>query len=118
MDKLSKDTLKGVAIVPAGLTLVLIPYSMLIGWNLATLVLFWFLIIPGLTLYLPTLVSNNKSHLLESLVGLVIFYSFMVFMTYKLYDTDHFKVMMVSCMVNAIVVLMSAVFRKTVQATQ
>lgn len=53
MNKKSKDILKATLIVPFCLILVLIPYSMLIGWNLFTGVLFWYVITPALTIYLP-----------------------------------------------------------------
>src|SRR5687768_11346846 len=104
MDKESKDKLKGTLIVPVGLAIILVPFSLLIGWNLITLILFWFVLTPGLTLYLPTLVSDNKSHLFESVVGLIIFYGMMVFMIYDHYKTDYFQVMAVSGLINLILV--------------
>ena len=104
MDKESKDKLKGTMIVPVGLAIILVPFSMLIGWNLVTLILFWFVLTPGLTIYLPTLVSSNKKHLFESLVGLIIFYGLMVFMIYDHHKTDYFQVMIVSCVINVILV--------------
>ena len=104
MDKESKDKLKGTMIVPVGLAIILIPFSMLIGWNLMTLILFWFVLTPGLTIYLPTLVSSNKKHLFESLVGLIIFYGLMAFMIYDHYKTDYFQAMIVSCVINVILV--------------
>ena len=107
MDKESKDKLKGTMIVPVGLVIILVPFSMLIGWNLVTLILFWFVLTPGLTIYLPTLVSSNKKHLFESLVGLIIFYGLMVFMIYDHYKADYFQVMIVSCVIN--VILISAI---------
>jgi len=104
MDKESKDKLKGTLIVPFGLAIVLAPFSILIGWNLMTLILFWLVVIPGLTIYLPTLVSRNKNHLVESLVGLTIFYAIMVFMIYDHYKTDYFQIMILSCVINLILV--------------
>jgi hypothetical protein len=98
------DKLKGILIVPIGLAIVLVPFSILIGWNLITLTLFWLAITPAVTIYLPTVVSNNKNHLFESLVGLLIFYTIMVFMIYDHYKTDYFKVMILSCVINFIFV--------------
>jgi hypothetical protein len=98
------EILKGTFIVPVVLAIVLVPYSLFIGWNLITLLLFWFVIIPALTIYSPTKVSNNKSHLFESLVGLIMFYAFMVFMIYNHYQTDYFQIMMLSCVVNIILI--------------
>ena len=104
MDKKSKDKLKGTLIVPVGLAIILIPFSMLIGWNLITLILFWLVLTPGLTIYLPTLVSRNKNHSFESLLGLTIFYAIMVFMIYDHYKTDYFQLMIWSCVINLILV--------------
>ncbi|WP_268125394.1 hypothetical protein [Roseivirga pacifica] len=104
MTKTSKDRLKGTLIIPLGLTAVLVPFSLLIGWNLFTLLLFWFVLIPGLSMYLPTLVSSNQNHLIETVLGLVIFYSIMVFMIYDHYQTDYFKAMIISFLINLIVV--------------
>ena len=104
MDKSSKDKLKGTMIVPVGLAIVLVPFSLLIGWNLVTLILFWFVLTPGLTIFLPTLVSSNRKRLLESLIGLMIFYGIMVFMIYDHYKTDYFQVMILSCVINVIIV--------------
>ena len=104
MDKEFRDKSKGTLIVPIGLAIILVPFSMLIGWNLVTLILFWFVLTPGLTIYLPTLVSSGKKHLFESVVGLVIFYGIMVFMIYDHYETDYFQVMILSCTINVILV--------------
>jgi hypothetical protein len=104
MIKESKDALKGTMIVPVGLVIVFVPFSMLVGWNLVTLILFWFVLTPGLTIYLPTLVSSNYKHLFESVAGLIIFYGIMVFMIYDHYKTDYFQVMIVSCVLNVILV--------------
>jgi hypothetical protein len=112
MSKESKDKLKGILIVPVGLAIVLVPFSILIGWNLITLVLFWFLLVPGLTIYLPTIVSSCKNHLLESLLGMTIFYALMVFMIYDHYKTDYFQVMAVSSIVNLVLIFVIGWSRK------
>jgi hypothetical protein len=118
MDKESKDKLKGTMIVPVGLAIILVPFSLLIGWNLVTLILFWFVLTPGLTIYLPTLVSSKKNHLFESFTGLVIFYGLMVFMIYDHYKTDYFQLMMVSCVINVIVVSVMTLMRRPRTQTQ
>ena len=104
MEHQLKQKLKGTLVVPVGLFLILIPYSLLLGWNVLTLLGFWFIITPILAIYLPERITNQKDHLFKSMVGLVLFYAIMVFMIYEHYDTDYFKVMMVSLMVNLIVV--------------
>ncbi|MBK8506868.1 MAG: hypothetical protein IPL46_34645 [Saprospiraceae bacterium] len=104
MNKESKDRLRGILIVPLVLTIVLVPYSLVIGWNLITLILFWFVLTPGLTIYFPSVISGQRRHLLESLVGLIVFYAFMVFIIYSHYKTDYFRIMIISCVINLIVV--------------
>lgn len=113
MDKSSKDRLKRIAVVPIGLILILAPFSLLIGWNLVTLFLFWFILTPLATIYLPQWLVATRTHLLESLVGLSIFYAFMVFMIYEHYHSDYFQFMMVSGIVNLIVVTMISFLRRT-----
>ena len=102
----------GTLIVPVGLTIVLVPFSIFIAWNLVTLIVFWFIVIPWLTIYLPTIVSQSKNHLFESLGGLVIFYATMVFMIYDHYKSDYFQVMIVSFVINLIVVFVATWIRK------
>lgn len=104
MNKVLKDQLKAILIVPAGLAIVLVPFSMLIGWNLISLIVFWFVLTPALIIYLPKVVSGNKSHLLESLAGQIIFYCTIVFMIYDHYKTDYFQVVMMSFVVNLLLV--------------
>ena len=107
-----REQLKGTFVVPLGLAIVLVPFSILLGWNLLTLILFWFLLVPGLTIYLPTRSSNNNNHILESLVGLMIFYGIMVFMIYEHYKTDYFQIMVISGVINLIVVVMATIHFK------
>jgi len=100
------DRLRGTAIVPAGLSAALIFFSMVFGWNLGSLLAFWFFVAPFLALYLPVTVSGSENRGFKSSVGLVIFYSFMVFMIYDHYQSDYFRVMMFSFVVNFLVVLL------------
>ena len=104
MNKEFKDKLKGTLIVPIGLAIVLVPFSLLIGWNLVSLFVFWFVIIPGLAIYLPTKFSRNRFHLFESFAGLLIFYALMVFMIYDHFKTDYFQIMILSFAINLMVV--------------
>ncbi|MCB0637189.1 MAG: hypothetical protein KDC54_11255 [Lewinella sp.] len=113
MDKTTMDRLKGTLIVPLGLAIILVPFSMLIGWNVMTLLLFWLVLTPGLAIYLPTIVSNQPHHLFESSVGLVIFYALMVFMIHEHYQTDYFRVMMLSGLINLVLVVVLAWVKKT-----
>jgi len=98
--------------MPIGLAVAVVPFSILIGWNLVTVVLFWFLLVPGLAIYLPSLILRNKVHLNESLIGLLIFYALIVFMIYDHYQTDYFKVMIFSCIINLILVSVTLLKKK------
>lgn len=104
MNKETKNKLCGTLIVPFALAIILAPYSLLIGWNLMTMVLFWLLLTPALAIYLPTLVSSNNNHLFESVLGIIIFYALMVFMIYDHYKTDTFQFMIWSSVINLILV--------------
>jgi hypothetical protein len=118
MDKESKDKLKGALIVPIGLAIILVPFSILIGWNVITLILFWFVLTPRLTIYLPTKFSSNKNHFSESLLGLVIFYAIMVFMIYDHYKTDYFQIMILSFVINLALVSIILWLKKQKTQTQ
>ena len=108
MTKGFKDRLIGTLIVPVGLAIVLVPFSLLIGWNAITLLLFWLVLTPWLAIQAPKIVSNKKNHLLESSLGLIIFYGLMVFMIYDHYKSDYFQVMLFSGAFNLIIVAIIA----------
>ena len=107
--------LKGTLIVPIALAIVLIPFSILVGWNLLTMILFWFFIVPAIATLLPSLLSKNKSHLFESLVGVLIFYALMVFMIYDHFMTDYFQIMILSCVINLVFVYLISWTRRKIQ---
>lgn len=101
--------LLSILIVPLALVLVLVPYSLILGWNIVTLLIFWFIIIPAIAIHTPSLILKYKRHPYESVLGLVIFYLFMAFMIYEHFHSDFFKVMTVSCLLNLL--LVSAIIR-------
>lgn len=103
-------------IVPVGLTFILVPFSLLIGWNLLSMLLFWLVLAPGLAIYFPVLLSGNKNRLFKSVWGLTIFYAIMVFMIYDHYRTDFFKLMIWSGAIN--LVLVSVIWRVMKQRSQ
>lgn len=86
--------------VPVSLGILLLPFSFLTGWNLATAVIYWFFICPFMAEYLPGVFSGNKDQLSKSLIGLLIFYSFMVLMIFEHYQSDMFLLMMLSFLIN------------------
>ncbi len=104
MKKEFTDKVKATLLVPLVLSIILAPFSMLIGWNLLTLIVFWFVLIPGLAVYLPATISKSRNHLPESIGGLIFFYGMMVFMIYDHYKTDYFKVMILSLVINLVLV--------------
>lgn len=92
----------GMMMVPIALAMVLVPFSMLVGWNLLTLISFWFVLVPTVAVYAPKLARLHKNGLFESLVGLLIFYAIVIFLIYEHYGTDYFQVMMLSLLINLI----------------
>jgi len=105
MNPATKERLKGTLLVPVGLFLVLVPFALFIGWNLITLLVFWFAVVPLLTLYLPHVVFRSQRHVYESLGGLYIFYCATMLLIYGHYKSDFFELMMVSWLVNTFAVL-------------
>ena len=73
--------------------------------NLLTTIVSWFMIIPLLTVFLSKIISGNDNLAFKSLISLVTFYGIMVFMIYKHYQTDFFKIMMASLIFNSFVML-------------
>lgn len=107
-----KEGAKTALVLALALQIILVCYSYLLGWSLMSLLVFWFIIVPWMAIYLPGRISKNANHLTESLMGLVIFYAVMIFMTYKLYKSDYFQVMSFSCGINALVVLVSSMLKR------
>ena len=99
-------------IVPIGIAIIFVPYSIFIGWNFFTLILFWFVLTPGLATLLLTLFLESGNHFIESILGLIIFYATMVFLIYDHYKTDYFKVMIISFAINFILILMISRIRR------
>ncbi len=112
MNRIVIDKLIGVLVVPFGLALILVPYSLLIGWNLVSLLLFWFVAIPTLAIFLPAKLSKSTNQLLKSILGVTVFYAIMVFMIYEHVKTDYFQIMIASFVVNVIIVLLVKINRK------
>lgn len=99
-----RNRLTGIFVVPIGLAITLILFSLSIGWDPVTLFSFWFLLVPVLTLYLPTLLLRSKNNVFDSLFGLIIFYGLMIWMIYEHYQTDYFQIMIVSLVINIVIV--------------
>jgi len=55
-----KGKLKRALIAPIALAVVLAPFSIFVGWNLFTMILFWFFIVPAIAILLQSWPSDNK----------------------------------------------------------
>jgi hypothetical protein len=77
------------------LFVILIPYSVFLGWNLGTSVLFWFILVP-IVANLSSGFFRFPDNLAAAILGELLFYAFMVFMTYKHYKNDLFMLMLYS----------------------
>ena len=83
------------------MTIILIPYSILIGWYMASMVVFWFVLIPLVSYLVPTKIFKSTKPMKESIIGLTIFYALMTFMIYE--HSDFLQLMMVSFVVNLLI---------------
>lgn len=112
MNPVIKTKIRGIVSVTIGLILVLVPYSLFIRWNLITLLLFWFVIVPAAAQIIPIWFSKNKYHVVESIAGMMIFYLIMVFMIYLQYKSDFFEVVMISFVVNILLIMAIASMKR------
>ena len=90
-------------LIPLCVFVVLAPYSFLLGWNGITLIVFWFFVVPGVILYLSSRFFKDSGVTGKAMVSLITFYSIMVFMTYKHFQSDYFAVMLFSFLFNSLV---------------
>ena len=65
----------------------------------------WFVIIPMLNALLSNTISGKENFALKALISLITFYGIMVFMIYKHYQSDFFKIMIASLIFNSIILL-------------
>jgi len=97
--------LKVVLIIPLCVFLVLALCSLLVRFNVITVflyyILFWFIILPGIILYLSSKLLRKEHSVWKAMVSMATFYGFMVFMTYKHYATDYFMLVMISFLWNS-----------------
>ena len=100
-----KDTaltrfLKITLVIPLCVFLVLALCSRFLELNVGTLFLFWFIIVPFLILFLSSRLIRHAYAIRNAMFALISFYSIMVFMIYKHFQTDYFLVMMISFLWN------------------
>jgi hypothetical protein len=61
--------------------------------------------------------SKRTNHLFESIIGLIIFYAFMIFLIYDHFETDYFQIMILSGVINLFLVfVISWAIRSRVEA--
>ncbi|WP_339606625.1 hypothetical protein [uncultured Roseivirga sp.] len=101
MKNQSISNLKSTLAIPLAMVIILIPFSLLIGWNMASMVVFWFVLIPLVSYLVPTKVFKSTKPMKESIIGLTIFYALMTFMIYE--HSDFLQLMMVSFVVNLLI---------------
>tara|TARA_A100000171_G_scaffold34837_1_gene33333 strand:+ start:748 stop:1101 length:354 start_codon:yes stop_codon:yes gene_type:complete len=101
MKNQSISNLKSTLAIPLVMTIILIPYSILIGWYMASMVVFWFVLIPLVSYLVPTKIFKSTKPMKESIIGLTIFYALMTFMIYE--HSDFLQLMMVSFVVNLLI---------------
>lgn len=116
-NQLSRSRLLAVLAGVVGLVAALVPFSLWVGWNLFSGLLFWVVITPVLAWVLPGMVLRHGNHLKESLGGLVAFYALMVFLIYDHAGSDLFKLMMGSLVFNLIAITVLGWPRKAVTRT-
>ena len=96
ISKLRSSLIVSIIIVTLSLIGVLIPYSLFLGWSLIKVVVFWFLMVPFISILTARFYSKEKKQILPSVIGCFIFYLFTVFMIYNDYKSDYFKIMIIS----------------------
>ena len=96
VEKLRGSLLISVIIVTLSLIIILVPYSLFLGWNLFTSILFWFVLVPLISILTARFYSNTKKRLLAGIIGCLLFYLIIIFMIYSSYQSDQFKLMIVS----------------------
>ena len=101
MKNQSNTNIKNTLAIPLAMVIILIPFSLLIGWNIASMVIFWFLLIPLVSHLIPRKVFKSTNPMKESIIGLTIFYALMTFMIYE--HSDFLQLMMISFVVNILV---------------
>ncbi|WP_323757260.1 hypothetical protein [Roseivirga sp.] len=101
MKNQSNTNIKNTLAIPLAMVIILIPFSLLIGWNMASMVVFWFVLIPLVSHLVPRKVFKSTNSMKESIIGLTIFYALMTFMIYE--HSEFLQLMMISFVVNLLV---------------
>jgi len=106
---------KQTIIIPLASFILLALFSFSFGWNIFSLFLFWFVLIPVVASFLPIVFSKSEDYLHRSIIGLSIFYAFMVLMIYEHFQSDYFMIMIISLFCNIAAVAGITWMRKNVR---
>ena len=96
IQKFRGNILLSSVIVTLSIITILVPYSLFLGWNLFTSILFWFVLVPLISIIVSRFYSNVNKRIIPRLLGCIVFYLFMIFMIYNHHNSDLFKLMIVS----------------------
>jgi hypothetical protein len=96
INKIRGNLIISIVIVTLSLFGILVPYSLFLGWNLITLFIFWFILVPIITILTARFYNKVNKRISSGLFGCIAFYLIMIFLIYSHYKTDYFKVMIVS----------------------
>ncbi len=92
--------------IPCLAFLAIIPFGLFLGWTLVSMIVYWFGILPLISIFLPSK-WVDFNYMRSSLIGLCLYYLFMIFMIYEHYQTSMFLIMMVSWVSNILLTLLS-----------
>ena len=96
VEKLRGSLSISVIIVILSLIVILVPYSLFLGWNLFTSILFWFVLVPLISVLTARFHGKPGKRLLVGIIGCLLFYLTIIFMIYSSYQSDQFKLMILS----------------------
>ena len=102
--KIMKDTIQklrqhwrvSVLFVTLCLIAGLVPFSLFIGWNLVTAIMFWFILVPLISWVSAKFCMDRTRQIIVGIVGCVFFYLIIILMIFNHYQTDLFKLMIFS----------------------
>lgn len=95
------------------LFLVMAAIGLIMGGNSPLSFGFWFFIVPVIAITIPSIISKNTySIILLASIGSLLFYTFVIFITYKHYQTDYFKVMMASMIWNSALMIFLVIWNR------
>lgn len=71
-------------------------FSSVIDWNLFSVILFWFFIVPPLSHFSAKLLTKNKENLSSAINGCLLFYSVIGILVHFNYETGFLKLILMS----------------------